>query len=109
MPVSNVPTAAPDSNRGNSATPHDVKSKRRLGVAHLSVKKLKRLLKERDLPLPAGNARKSTLVKRAMQSGRQQTRPTGRRQGRQRERGHGQQSNAPRVHGAVLRRRKVID
>jgi dihydroxyacetone kinase len=107
MPVSNVPTAAPDSNRGNSATPHYVK--RRLGVAHLSVKKLKRLLKERDLPLPAGNARKSTLVKRAMQSGRQQTRPTGPRQGRQRERGHGQQSNAPRMHVAVLRRTKVID
>jgi len=53
-----MPTAVPDSNRGSNATI----TMSREDLMALSVKKLKDMLKERDLP--AGHAKKSTLVDR---------------------------------------------
>jgi hypothetical protein len=55
---SNMPTAVPDSNPGSNATI----TMSREDLMALSVKKLKDMLKERDLP--AGHAKKSTLVDR---------------------------------------------
>ena len=55
-----MPTAVPDSNRGSNATI----TMSREDLMALSVKKLKHLLKERDLP--AGHAAKSTLVDRLL-------------------------------------------
>ena len=53
-----MPTAVPDSNPGSNATI----TMSREDLMALSVKKLKDMLKERDLP--AGHAKKSTLVDR---------------------------------------------
>jgi hypothetical protein len=58
---SNMPTAVPELNRGSNAT---ITMSREYLMA-LSVKKLKHLLKERDLP--AGHAAKSTLVDRLLE------------------------------------------
>ena len=56
-----MPTAVPESNRGSDATI----TMSREDLMALSVKKLKHLLKERDLP--AGHAAKSALVDRLLE------------------------------------------
>ena len=58
---SNMPTAVPDSNRGSNATI----TMSREDLMALSVKELKDMLKERDLPVR--NAKKSTLVDRLLE------------------------------------------